>query len=162
MQCRECNYFGQELRDIEIARDKLAAEFPERLGAVGHQRLFDRLVKQLFDERVMRVLAIGGKLRDVPGAVTAEAIAAAVRVTRDGLVDWFGVESPRIALCALNPHAGDGGRFGTEDDTILAPAAHRAGIPTAAGRVSWQPGLPSAGPGPAPGSSKTSRPGQRD
>ncbi len=40
-------------------------------------------------------------------------------VTRDGLVDWFGVESPRIALCALNPHAGDGGRFGTEDDTIL-------------------------------------------
>jgi 4-hydroxythreonine-4-phosphate dehydrogenase len=67
-------------------------------------------------------------LRDVPGAVTAEAIAAAVRVTRDGLVDWFGVESPRIALCALNPHAGDGGRFGTEDDTILAPAAHRAGI----------------------------------
>ena len=67
-------------------------------------------------------------LRDVPSAVTADAIANAVRVTREGLVDWFGVESPRIALCALNPHAGDGGRFGTEDDTILAPAARRAGI----------------------------------
>jgi 4-hydroxythreonine-4-phosphate dehydrogenase len=67
-------------------------------------------------------------LRDVPSAVTADAIADAVRVTRDGLVDWFGVEAPRIALCALNPHAGDGGRFGTEDDTILAPAARRAGV----------------------------------
>ena len=67
-------------------------------------------------------------LRDVPQAVTADAIANAARVTRDGLVDWFGVGAPRIALCALNPHAGDGGRFGTEDETVLAPAARRAGI----------------------------------
>ena len=67
-------------------------------------------------------------LRDVPQAVTADAIADAARVTRDGLVDWFGIGAPRIALCALNPHAGDGGRFGTEDETVLAPAARRAGI----------------------------------
>jgi len=67
-------------------------------------------------------------LRDVPDAVTAEAIIGAAEVTRRGLVEWFGVEAPRIALCALNPHAGDGGRFGTEDDTLLRPAAQRAGI----------------------------------
>jgi 4-hydroxythreonine-4-phosphate dehydrogenase len=67
-------------------------------------------------------------LRDVPNAVTPAAIAAAADVTRRGLVDWFGIVEPRIALCALNPHAGDGGRFGTEDDTILAPAARAARI----------------------------------
>jgi 4-hydroxythreonine-4-phosphate dehydrogenase len=67
-------------------------------------------------------------LRDVPNAVTAAAILEAVDVTRRGLIDWFGVESPRIALCALNPHAGDGGRFGTEDETILAPAARSSGV----------------------------------
>ena len=67
-------------------------------------------------------------LRDVPNAVTAQAISAAADVTRRGLVEWFGVEEPRIALCALNPHAGDGGRFGAEDDTILSPAARSAGI----------------------------------
>jgi 4-hydroxythreonine-4-phosphate dehydrogenase len=67
-------------------------------------------------------------LRDVPQAVTERAIIEAADVTRRGLIDWFGIESPRIALCALNPHAGDGGRFGSEDDTILAPAARRAGI----------------------------------
>jgi 4-hydroxythreonine-4-phosphate dehydrogenase len=67
-------------------------------------------------------------LRDVPQAVTADAIADAARVTRDGLIEWFGIGAPRIALCALNPHAGDGGRFGTEDETVLAPAARRAGI----------------------------------
>ena len=67
-------------------------------------------------------------LRDVPNALTAEAIATAARVTRCGLQDWFGIQTPRIALCAMNPHAGDGGRFGCEDDELLAPAARAAGL----------------------------------
>ena len=67
-------------------------------------------------------------LREVPHLVTADAIASAAQVTRDGLRSWFGIPEPRIALCALNPHAGDGGRFGTEDDELLAPAARAAGI----------------------------------
>lgn len=62
-------------------------------------------------------------LREVPMRLTAEVIARTARVTRDGLRNWFGLDAPRIALCALNPHAGDGGRFGREDDEVLAPAA---------------------------------------
>ncbi|HEX4684071.1 MAG TPA: 4-hydroxythreonine-4-phosphate dehydrogenase PdxA, partial [Gemmatimonadaceae bacterium] len=67
-------------------------------------------------------------LRDVVGALTREAILTAATVTRDGLREWFGIDEPRIALCALNPHAGDGGRFGREDDELLRPAAQAAGI----------------------------------
>ena len=67
-------------------------------------------------------------LRDVVAAVTRAAIVAAARVTRRGLQEWFGIAEPRIALCALNPHAGDGGRFGREDDEVLRPAAEEAGI----------------------------------
>lgn len=67
-------------------------------------------------------------LREVPSAVTREALMRAVRVTREGLRHWFGIAEPRIALCALNPHAGDGGRFGDEDDTLLAPVAREAGV----------------------------------
>jgi 4-hydroxythreonine-4-phosphate dehydrogenase len=67
-------------------------------------------------------------LREVPKALTAIAIATAADVTRAGLRDWFGIPEPRIALCALNPHAGDGGRFGKEDDELLAPAARAAGL----------------------------------
>jgi 4-hydroxythreonine-4-phosphate dehydrogenase len=67
-------------------------------------------------------------LRDVPRALTASAIAEAASVTRAGLRDWYGIAEPRIALCALNPHAGDHGRFGREDDELLAPAAAAAGI----------------------------------
>ena len=67
-------------------------------------------------------------LRDVPEALTRDAIVGAATVTRDGLREWFGIANPRIALCALNPHAGDGGRFGLEDDELLAPAAREADI----------------------------------
>ena len=67
-------------------------------------------------------------LRDVVAAVTRAAIVDAARVTRRGLQEWFGIAEPRIALCALNPHAGDGGRFGREDDDVLRPAAEEAGI----------------------------------
>jgi 4-hydroxythreonine-4-phosphate dehydrogenase len=67
-------------------------------------------------------------LRDVPRLLTADAIARAAELTRDHLQRWFGIAEPRIALCALNPHAGDGGRFGTEDDELLAPAARAAGL----------------------------------
>lgn len=67
-------------------------------------------------------------LKDVVGSVTHQAIVSAANVTRKGLREWFGIADPRIALCALNPHAGDGGRFGLEDQTVLTPAAKAARI----------------------------------
>ena len=67
-------------------------------------------------------------LRDVPAAVTRQTIIDAASITRQGLRDWFDIAEPRIALCALNPHAGDGGRFGREDDDVLRPAAREARI----------------------------------
>ncbi len=67
-------------------------------------------------------------LRDVATALTAERIERSARVAREGLRAWFGIASPRLALCALNPHAGDGGRFGREDEELLVPAARAAGI----------------------------------
>jgi 4-hydroxythreonine-4-phosphate dehydrogenase len=62
-------------------------------------------------------------LREVPRAVTIERVLATGRLTARALEDWWGIEDPRLAVCALNPHAGDGGLFGTEDDDVLEPAA---------------------------------------
>jgi 4-hydroxythreonine-4-phosphate dehydrogenase len=67
-------------------------------------------------------------LRDVPRLVTRDRIVEVAETTRAGLRDWFQIAEPRIALCALNPHAGDHGRFGREDDDILAPGARDAGL----------------------------------
>jgi 4-hydroxythreonine-4-phosphate dehydrogenase len=67
-------------------------------------------------------------LRDVVERLTAAAIVETAEITRRGLREWYGIAEPRIALCALNPHAGDAGRFGSEDDELLAPAARKAEI----------------------------------
>src|SRR4030088_3119176 len=67
-------------------------------------------------------------LRSVAENLSATTIIEAARITREGLQTWFGIASPRIALCALNPHAGDSGRFGSEDTKLLEPAARAAGI----------------------------------
>ena len=66
-------------------------------------------------------------LRDVPALVTQDRVVRAGRVTQAALRDWFGVAAPRLAVCALNPHAGEGGLFGDEDDRVLRPAAEALG-----------------------------------
>lgn len=66
-------------------------------------------------------------LRDVVRFVTRERILAAARHAERALREWWGVPQPRLALCALNPHAGEGGLFGDEDDTVLAPVARVLG-----------------------------------
>ncbi|MGA9837309.1 MAG: 4-hydroxythreonine-4-phosphate dehydrogenase PdxA, partial [Gemmatimonadaceae bacterium] len=89
----------------------------------------ERVAMMLASDRLRVVLATTHlALRDVPRAVTAGAIASAAAITRRGLQNWFGIAEPRIAVCALNPHAGDGGRFGDEDDRVLAPAARASGL----------------------------------
>lgn len=65
--------------------------------------------------------------RDVPLLLTTERIVRAGEVTRAALQQWFGIAEPRLALCALNPHAGEQGIFGDEEARILAPAAERLG-----------------------------------
>jgi len=66
-------------------------------------------------------------LRDVPSLVTQERVVRAGRVTRQALQEWFGIAEPRLAVCALNPHGGEGGLFGDEDARVLAPAARALG-----------------------------------
>lgn len=100
----------------------------------GHTEMLASLTQSetammLASERLRVVLATTHlALRDVPAAVTPAAIGRAAAITRRGLTEWFGVAAPRLALCGLNPHLGDGRRFGTEDDDVLAPAARAAGI----------------------------------
>jgi 4-hydroxythreonine-4-phosphate dehydrogenase len=88
-----------------------------------------RVAMMLASDRLRVVLATTHiALRDVPRALTRAVIGDVARVTRRGLDEWFGIGDPVIALCALNPHAGDGGRFGDEDDALLAPAARENGL----------------------------------
>jgi 4-hydroxythreonine-4-phosphate dehydrogenase len=65
--------------------------------------------------------------RDVPALLTTERVIRTGRVTAAGLSEWFGIAEPRLALCALNPHAGESGLFGDEETRVLTPAAQALG-----------------------------------
>jgi 4-hydroxythreonine-4-phosphate dehydrogenase len=59
---------------------------------------------------------------DVPGALTIDLIVAKARIAARGIARDFGIAKPRIAIAGLNPHAGEGGSIGHEEQTIIAPA----------------------------------------
>ncbi len=65
--------------------------------------------------------------RDVPALLTSDRVVRTGRITEAGLRDWWGIERPRLALCAVNPHAGESGLFGDEEARVLRPAAEALG-----------------------------------
>jgi 4-hydroxythreonine-4-phosphate dehydrogenase len=66
-------------------------------------------------------------LRDVPALLTVERVVRTGKVVERSLRDWWGIGKPRIAVCALNPHAGESGLFGDEEERVLTPAAAALG-----------------------------------
>ncbi len=65
-------------------------------------------------------------LRRVAALLSIEGISEALRLLDEGLRRHFGVRSPRIAVCGLNPHAGESGVLGSEEAEVITPAVRRA------------------------------------
>ena len=65
-------------------------------------------------------------LRDVPQAITHAAVAETLAIVNADLVAKFALREPRIAVCGLNPHAGESGHLGREDLDAIAPAIAEA------------------------------------
>lgn len=61
-------------------------------------------------------------LREVPAALTTERLVDQTTLLHDALTSDWGLTAPRIGICALNPHASDGGLFGDEEERIYRPA----------------------------------------
>jgi 4-hydroxythreonine-4-phosphate dehydrogenase len=61
-------------------------------------------------------------LREALARLSTDLIVATARIVVAGLKSRFGIERPRLAISGLNPHAGEDGSLGTEDQTIVAPA----------------------------------------
>ncbi|MBW1787128.1 MAG: 4-hydroxythreonine-4-phosphate dehydrogenase PdxA [Deltaproteobacteria bacterium] len=65
-------------------------------------------------------------LKDVPGTLTGEMVHTTIRITAESLIRDFDLQEPRLAVAALNPHAGESGIFGSEEANIIEPAVRRA------------------------------------
>ncbi|MGH8274763.1 MAG: 4-hydroxythreonine-4-phosphate dehydrogenase PdxA [Gammaproteobacteria bacterium] len=86
---------------------RTGAELPVMLLAAGELRV----------ALVTTHLPLGA----VPAAITTERLERTLRVLTTGLENDFGLEHPRILVLGLNPHAGESGHLGTEEQTIIAP-----------------------------------------
>jgi len=67
-------------------------------------------------------LTVHVALAEVPGLISADLITHKARIVAEGLRRDFNIVEPRLAIAALNPHAGENGQFGNEDARIIAPA----------------------------------------
>ena len=65
--------------------------------------------------------------RDVPSLLTIDRVVQTGRTVEHSLREWWGIERPRLAVCAVNPHAGESGLFGDEETRVLRPAADALG-----------------------------------
>lgn len=106
-------------------------------GFPGHTEFLAHLAEKATGESVLPVMMLAGPklkavpvtihipIKDVPDALSEELIVDTCRIVARDLSDRFGLTAPRLAVAGLNPHAGEGGAIGHEDDDIIHPAIRR-------------------------------------
>jgi 4-hydroxythreonine-4-phosphate dehydrogenase len=78
------------------------------------------------DKLRVSLVTIHMALAQVPKSLTTEAVFKTITVTEKGLKDAFALPCPRLAVAGINPHAGEEGLFGLEEQTVIAPAIRQA------------------------------------
>ncbi|GIW42284.1 MAG: 4-hydroxythreonine-4-phosphate dehydrogenase [Candidatus Binatia bacterium] len=98
----------------------------------GHTELLAELsgasdVRMMLVGSTLRVVLVTTHVafRDVPGAIDSGKVERTVALAHGALRTLFGLRRPRLALCGLNPHAGEGGLWGDEEARLLDPAVRR-------------------------------------
>ncbi|CAN7170151.1 4-hydroxythreonine-4-phosphate dehydrogenase PdxA [Rhizobium sp. LjRoot98] len=106
----------------------------------GHTEFLADLGERLTGEPLLPVMMLAGPklmavpvtihipLKDVPEQLSADLIYRTCAITVRDLKERFGLASPRVAVAGLNPHAGEGGALGLEDDAIIRPVIERLKI----------------------------------
>lgn len=106
-------------------------------GFPGHTEYLAELGGQAGGRPLLPVMMLAGPklmavpvtihipLKDVPAALTADLIETTCRITIHDLRLRFGLAQPRLAVAGLNPHAGEGGALGFEDDAMIRPVVEK-------------------------------------
>ena len=92
-------------------------EYLAELGQV------DRTVMMLANDRLRAVpVTVHVSLRQAAATLDRDTIVDTCRIVHRDLIRWFGLAAPRLAVAGLNPHAGEGGALGTEEENVILPA----------------------------------------
>lgn len=98
-------------------------KFPGHTEKLAHAFQIPRVTMMFVGGRLRVALAsIHEALFDLRNSFTIGRVFQPIDLMGDALRRWFGVEQPRIAVCGLNPHAGEKGMFGDEERRIIEPA----------------------------------------
>lgn len=110
----------KELRDHAGFTHPGHTEFLAALGGVDHPVM-------MIASPTLRIVpaTIHIPLADVPNALTAQSLERTIRTTHAALASDFGLSNPRIAIAGLNPHAGEGGMLGAEDNALIRPVIEK-------------------------------------
>jgi 4-hydroxythreonine-4-phosphate dehydrogenase len=113
-----------------VSKERIAKTGVPFVGHTEHlaARAGVKLPVMLFVAGTLRVALVTThvSLRKLPAMITADRILGILRETSKGLRERFGVLEPRLAVCGLNPHAGEAGEFGREEIETIAPAIEAA------------------------------------
>jgi len=107
-------------------------DFPGHTEFLAALAGVERVVMMLASDTLrVALLTTHLPLKDVANRLNIDNTLADLKITYADMQQHFGIAQPRLALCGLNPHAGEQGHFGDEEGRILAPAvsqAEQAGI----------------------------------
>ncbi len=99
------------------------SEFHGHTEMIAKQTNTENYAMMLAGKRLRVVLVtIHTPLRMIPLSISTENICKTIEITAHALRDRFGIEHSRIAVAGLNPHAGEEGMFGDEEEKIIVPA----------------------------------------
>jgi 4-hydroxythreonine-4-phosphate dehydrogenase len=107
-------------------KDGAAFAFPGHTEFLAHLAGVDRVVMMLACPELRVVPAtIHIALSEVPAALTEALLEETIRITHASLKHDFGIPAPRLAVAGLNPHAGEGGAMGWEEERMIRPLVAR-------------------------------------
>jgi 4-hydroxythreonine-4-phosphate dehydrogenase len=123
---------GRKLKALVTAPISKAALKLANYDYPGHTELLAALslssiVRMMFVLDKLRVVLVTTHipLRKVPTQITTKKIAESIKLTDFYLKNYFGYHSPKIGVCGLNPHAGEEGILGKEEEKKISPAINR-------------------------------------
>lgn len=95
--------------------------FPGHTDYLAKELEGNSLMFMISDELKVGLLTDHVAVKDVPGTITRELIEKKINTIHKTLIEDFGIIKPKIAVLGINPHTGDNGVIGDEDDSVLRP-----------------------------------------
>lgn len=96
--------------------------FPGHTDYLAQELEGDSLMLLISETLKVGLLTDHVAVKDVPKTITRELIDRKINIIHNTMVQDFGIQKPKIAVLGINPHNGDNGVIGDEDDKVLGPA----------------------------------------